>query len=92
MIRGEMALLKQSIDGSTSSTLIPYANRIIGFPVVKGDTLFYTCSNNGHDEIFAYIDATQKNYKLASYTTGLYQASSNINGELLSAVFHQQWL
>jgi hypothetical protein len=86
-ISGEMALLKQSIDSNKSSTLIPYANHIIGLPVVKGDTLFYTCSNNGHDEIFAYIDATQKNYRLASYTTGLYQASSGINGELISAVF-----
>jgi len=85
--KGEMALLKQAADGITFTTLIPFANRIIGFPSVKGDTLFYTCGNNGHDEIFAYITTTKKHYRLASYTTGLYQASTNTKGELISSVF-----
>jgi hypothetical protein len=85
--KGEMALLKKSIDGGSIKTIIPFANRIIGFPVVKGDTLFYSCSNNGHDEIFAYIDAQQKYYRLASYATGLYQASTNSKGELVTSVF-----
>lgn len=85
--KGEMALKKQSIDGTNLTTLIPFSNRIIGFPVINGDTLFYTCSNNGHDEIFAYINATQKHYRLASYATGLYQGSTNSKGELITAVF-----
>ncbi|QEC68455.1 hypothetical protein FRZ67_14495 [Panacibacter ginsenosidivorans] len=85
--RGEMALLKKTVDEDALTILVPYANRIIGFPLVKGDTLFYTCSNNSRDEIFAYINAIQKNYRLASYTTGLYQASTNTNGELISTVF-----
>ena len=84
--RGEMALLKTNLRGDIT-TLVSYANRILGFPVVKGDTLFYTCSNNGHDEIFAYINSTNKNYRLASYTTGLYQASATANGQLVSSVF-----
>ncbi|CAN5799294.1 hypothetical protein BH10BAC2_BH10BAC2_30660 [soil metagenome] len=86
-VSGEMALLKQPVDGGAFTTLIPFANRIIGFPVVKGDTLFYTCSNNGHDEIFAYIVAQQKHYRLASYATGLYQASTNNKGMLVTSVF-----
>lgn len=85
--KGEMALVKRSIEGGTIKTLLPFANRIIGFPVVKGDTLFYTCSNNGHDEIFAYIDAQEKHYRLASYATGLYQASTNSSSELITSVF-----
>ncbi|MEP6845348.1 MAG: hypothetical protein ABI861_05070 [Panacibacter sp.] len=85
--KGEMAILKEGVDGGNLEEVIPYANRIIGFPVVKGDTLFYTCSNNGHDEIFAYIDAQQKHYRLASNNTGLYQASTNIKGELVTSVF-----
>lgn len=85
--RGEMALLKQPATGGTVTTIIPFGNRIMGLPVIKGDTLFYTCSNNGHDEIFAYIDAQQKHYRLASYGTGLYQATANANGELITAVF-----
>ena len=85
--KGEMALFKKTIDGNSTTTILSFGNRILGFPVVKGDTLFYTCSNNGHDEIFAYINATEKHYRLATYTTGLYQASTNANGELITSIF-----
>jgi hypothetical protein len=85
--KGEMALLQKSIDGGAIKTIIPFANRIIGFPAVKEDTLFYSCSNNGRDEIFAYIDAQQKHYRIASCATGLYQAATNGKGELITSVF-----
>jgi hypothetical protein len=85
--KGEMLLYKYMRTSHLIFPLITLGNRIIGFPVVKGDTIFYTCSNNGRDEIFAYINATQKNYRLASYKTGLYQASTTSKGELISVVF-----
>lgn len=85
--RGEMALLKFANGDTKTATVIPFANRILGFPVVKGDTLFYSCSNNGRDEIFAYINSTEQNFRLASYTTGLYQATTNANGELVASAF-----
>jgi len=85
--RGEMALLKASKEDNAFKTIIPYANRILGFPVVKGDTVFYTCSNNGRDEIFAYIDREQKNYRVATYPTGLYQATAMNDGVLVASAF-----
>ena len=60
---GEMSILKENIDGGNSNEIIPYKNRIIGFPVVQNDTLFYSCSNNGNDEIWAYINSQNKNYQ-----------------------------
>ncbi|MBG9375890.1 hypothetical protein I5907_06570 [Panacibacter sp. DH6] len=84
--KGEMAL-QQLSEKNTISTIIPFANRLLGFPVVKGDTLLYTCSSNGHDEIFAYITTTHKHYRLASYKTGLYQATTDNSGNLVTAVF-----
>lgn len=85
--KGEMAILKEAIDGGNLKEILPFANRIIGFPVVQGDTLLYTCSNNGHDEIWAYINAQDKHYKLATYTTGLYQAVLTANGQIVSSAF-----
>ncbi len=85
--RGEMGIEKRLLKDGTSSIILPVKNRILGFPVVNGDTLLYSCSNNGRDEIWAYIGTEQINYRLASYQTGLYQASFTTNGELVTSVF-----
>ncbi len=83
---GEMSILKQNIDGGNSNQIIPYQNRIIGFPIIQNDTLFYSCSNNGSDEIWAYINSQNKNYRVATAATGLYQASL-LNNKILTSVF-----
>ncbi len=82
---GEMSILKESIDGESSTEILPYINRIIGFPVVQNDTLIYSCSSNGTDEIWAYINSQNKNYRVATAATGLYQATSIKNRTLASA-------
>jgi len=46
-------------------------------------TLFFTCSNNGKDELWAYVESQQSSYRLASYETGLYQTM--LAGESLIA-------
>jgi len=84
--KGEMSILKESIEGGNSEEIIPYKSRIIGFPVVQGDTLFYTCSNNGRDEIWAYINSENKNYRVASSSTGLYQGAI-YQGKLITSAF-----
>ncbi len=80
-----MSILKINIDDKTSTEIISYKNRIIGFPVVQNDTLFYSCSNNGRDEIWAYINSQHKNYQVASAATGLYQGLMYQNKILASA-------
>ena len=82
---GEMCIVKESIDGENVDQIIPYKNRIIGFPVVQNDTLFYSCSNNGKDEIWAYINTQNKNYSVASSATGLYQGIFSDNKIVASA-------
>ncbi len=85
--KGEMGIEKINISDGTVNVILPVKNRIIGFPVVKGDTLLYTSSNNGRDEIWAYINANNKNYRLANYQTGLYQATFTTNGMLVASAF-----
>jgi hypothetical protein len=84
--KGEMSILKGTVDQKNLTAIIPYANRIIGFPVVHGDTLFFSCSNNGMDETWAYINSQQKTYRVASAVTGLYQACIS-NDKLIGSVF-----
>lgn len=52
---GEMAIERQAVAGGEVETVLGFANRLISYPVVQGGTLLYTCSNNGNDEIWAYL-------------------------------------
>ncbi|MGN6211448.1 hypothetical protein [Parafilimonas sp.] len=83
---GKMGILKQAVTGKDREVILPYNNRIIGFPVVQGDTLLYSCSNNGRDEIWAYIGSAHKNYRIASAATGLYQAGL-LHNKIITAAF-----
>ncbi len=71
---GEMSIIQQNIETNAIQTILPYSNRIVGFMNVQGDTLIYSCSNNGRDEIWSYINTENKNYRVASSATGFYQA------------------
>ena len=85
--KGEMGIEKINISDGNTAAILPLKNRILGFPVVKADTLLYSCSNNGRDEIWAYVNSQNKNYRLASYATGLYQASLTEDGKLVASAF-----
>ena len=73
--QGEMGIEKRNVSDGSVSTILPVKNRIVGFPVVNGDTLLYSCSNNGRDETWAFIGSQNKNYRVAYFETGLYQAT-----------------
>ncbi|MDQ2752475.1 MAG: hypothetical protein M3R72_05575, partial [Bacteroidota bacterium] len=83
---GEMSLQQWSLQTRQIAVLLPFANRIIGFPQVQGDTLLYSCSNNGKDEIWAYIAMQKVNLRLANYQTGLYGAIIN-KGSVTASIF-----
>jgi len=85
--KGEMGIERININGGTVAIILPVKNRIVGFPVVKGDTLLYSCSNTGRDEIWAHIDSENKNYKVAYYETGLYQAILTNPETLVASAF-----
>lgn len=85
--RGMMGLEKRSIAGDSVTTVLNFRNRILGFPVVQGDTVLYTCSNNGYDEIWAYLESKKQDFRVARYATGLYQATFNKDHELVASAF-----
>ena len=71
---GLMSLVKIDLASGRETTVLAYANRVIGFPLVQNDTLFFSCSFNGSDEVWAYVEGKEKVYRVASHQTGLYQA------------------
>jgi len=87
---GEMSLLKKDLSHfNTEQIVLNFSNALIGFLTVQSDTLIFTTTNQGRDEIWAYIDGSEQKgpYRLASYSTGLYQAVIRSNGTIVSSIF-----
>lgn len=87
---GQMSLVKYALHGKKArEELFPASNRIIGFPQVQGDTLLFTTTYEGRDEIWAIIDSQpiKGPFRLASYPSGLYQATLLPGGSLVASAF-----
>ncbi len=87
--RGEMQLLKNNIDTHTIDTLLAPSNRILGFLNVTGDTLLFSTTYKGRDEIWSIIDEKIRKgpFRLATYQTGLYQAALQGDGRIAVSAF-----
>ncbi|HSU51838.1 MAG TPA: hypothetical protein VLJ41_14635, partial [Segetibacter sp.] len=71
---GKMALIKIELATAKETALIPFADRIIGFPTVQGDTILFSSTNKANDEIWAFIESKKKTYRVATLPAGVYQA------------------
>ncbi len=85
--QGFMGIERRNIANGAVSTVLAMANRVIGLPTVQGDTLLYTCSNNGYDEIWAYVAAQETHFRMARFATGLYQAVFNQQHQLVASAY-----
>lgn len=66
--------------------LLPPANRLLAFPVVQGDTIYYTQSEGGKDALFAIIRSNGMCRQMTAFTTGVYQGFAN-DGQIVAAFF-----
>ncbi|MDB5210421.1 MAG: hypothetical protein JWQ30_1248 [Sediminibacterium sp.] len=88
-VMGEMSLLKYTMnDTRAAEVLVRPSNRIIGFLQVQGDTLLFTTTFQGRDELWAIIDGKERRgpFRMASYVTGLYQGSLQ-SGKIVASAF-----
>jgi hypothetical protein len=86
---GEMSLLKYTMnDSRPAEVLVRPSNRIIGFLQVQGDTLLFTTTFQGRDELWGIIDAKERKgpFRMASYVTGLYQGTLQ-SGKIIASAF-----
>lgn len=86
---GEMSLVKYGSGKSSPDILMAPANRLIGYLTVQSDTVLFTTTYQGRDELWAFVDGKEKRgpYRLASYATGLYQGVLRADGNLVSTAF-----
>ncbi|MCA6491687.1 MAG: hypothetical protein IM558_07895 [Chitinophagaceae bacterium] len=74
---GEMSLVYHSgVIGDTLQTLLPWTNRIISQLQIQQDTLLFTTTGKGSDEIWAMVTKEKGSlFRLATYPTGTYQGA-----------------
>ncbi len=78
-------LLWNTVTGSTNWLLKP-ASRLVGFPVVQGDTLVFSHSANGSDGLRALRISDRTLVASEDYGTGIYQGFLN-KGHFEGSVF-----
>ncbi len=87
--QGWMSLVKYAKNNKQSETLVPFANQIIGYLTVQKDTILFSISYKGRDELWAIVDGAIPNdpSRLASFQTGLYQGIIQPGGKVVASAF-----
>lgn len=62
--KGEMALVQQSLVTGESTVLTPFSYTVIGIPVVKGDTIYFTSGLKDVNNVYALTLADRKTYEV----------------------------
>ncbi|MES2649810.1 MAG: hypothetical protein V4717_23235 [Bacteroidota bacterium] len=86
---GNMGWLLFDIPGNTYTWLLKPSNQIIGFPVIRGDTLYYSGTATTTDALYSLSLTNKANPELlADYSSGIYQGfvkDGRITGSMFTA-------
>jgi len=84
--QGQMGWILWDIEKNSYRMLMKPGDRLVGFPVIQGDTMVYTHSANGSDGLRAMVISTGEVMELQQFATGIYQGF--LQGErLVGSVF-----
>ena len=86
---GQMALIKVNLTTGETVNITPFSFNVIGFPVLKNDTVYYSAMDNKtpSDKIFAVTLKDKKIHRLSNNENGIYQPAINSTGNLLVSAF-----
>ncbi|MBL7700725.1 MAG: hypothetical protein JNM14_00625 [Ferruginibacter sp.] len=84
---GKMALVKIDLTNGTTENLTPFTFNVLGYPAIKGDTIYFTAMNDDADRIFAVLMQSKKIFRVTGNSNGVYYPAVNNRGELAVSVF-----
>ncbi|MEO6252859.1 MAG: hypothetical protein ABIO79_06120, partial [Ferruginibacter sp.] len=83
---GKMRLVKVDLQTGVTDNLTPASFNVMGYPFVKGDTVYFTAMHDNADKTFAVDLVTKKIYQLTNNVNGVYHPAVNQKGEMLVSV------
>jgi len=84
---GDMALVMIDLTSGAAVNLTPFSFGVIGYPFVKGDTVYFNASNQNADKIFAVSLKDKRIYRLTNNINGVYHPMVNAEGSLFVSGF-----
>ncbi|MCW3093258.1 MAG: hypothetical protein JWP81_4327 [Ferruginibacter sp.] len=84
---GKMCLVKVDLTNGETERMTPFSFNVIGYPLVKGDTVYFSAMNKNADKIFAVRMSDKKVFQLTNNINGIYQPAINSKGEMLFTAF-----
>ncbi|MCO5236097.1 MAG: hypothetical protein M9933_07475 [Chitinophagaceae bacterium] len=84
---GQMSLAKVNFLTGETDILLPWTYEVKGFPLVKGDTVYFSAGRGSGDDIFALDMETRSVFQLTNESLGAYQPAVNGDGELVWSSF-----
>ncbi len=84
---GTMALVKVDITTGTTKFITAPSFNVLGYPFVKGDTVYFTMMNNNADKIFAVTLSDEKIFSITKNINGVYHPSVNSKGKMVFSAF-----
>lgn len=80
---GMMSIALTDTESGHLQNLTAWSYNVVGYPRVKGDTVFYTASNGYKDDVYA-LDINSRNvFRLTDESTGAYQPAVSDKGQLV---------
>ena len=84
---GQMALIKVDLTNGATENITPFTFNVLGYPIVKGDTVYFSAMNNDADKVFAVNLENKKIFRITNNNNGIYHPTVNDKSEMLVSAF-----
>ena len=84
---GSMALVHINLTSGMTENLTAFSAQVVGYPFVKGDTIYFNAMHENADKVFAVTLKDKKIYKITNNNTSVYYPTVTEKGELLVSAF-----
>lgn len=84
---GKMALVKVTLANGQTEELTPFSFNVMGYPFVKGDTIFFSYMHQHADKVFAVLLSSKQVFRVTDNDNGVYNPVVNGQGEMLVSAF-----
>ncbi len=85
--QGNMVLMKINLEDGTMDNITPFSFNVMGYPLVKGDTVYFSAMQGNADKIFAVTIKSNKLFKLTNNVNGVYHPAVNAKAEMVVSAF-----